>query len=116
MVSKEHKEAKQLCKYNYHILLIGHKNHPEVIGTMDQITKQNIVLIETIVDAKNLKLNGLIAYVTQPTLSVDDTTYNIKVLEKKFPGIKPPIKEDICYATHNRQNTVTKIDSTGDKV
>ena len=76
---------------------------------MGQIPKENIVLIETIEDAKNLKLEGSIAYVTQTTLSVDDTKDIIEVLEKKFPGIKAPIKEDICYATTNRQNAVKKI-------
>ena len=109
LVTKVHREAERHNKNGNKIILIGHKNHPEVIGTMGQIPKENIVLIETIEDAKNLKLNGPIAYVTQTTLSVDDTKDIIKVLEKKFPGIKAPIKEDICYATTNRQNAVKKI-------
>ena len=109
LVTKVHREAERHNKNGNKIILNGHKGHPEVIGTMWQIPKQNIVLIETIVDAKNLKLNGPIAYVTQTTLSVDDTKDIIKVLEKKFPGIKAPIKEDICYATTNRQNAVKKI-------
>jgi len=109
LVTKVHREAERHNKNGNKIILIGHKNHPEVIGTMGQIPKENIVLIETIEDAKNLKLEGSIAYVTQTTLSVDDTEDIIEVLEKKFPGIKAPIKEDICYATTNRQNAVKKI-------
>jgi len=109
LVTKVHREAERHNKNGNKIILIGHKNHPEVIGTMGQIPKENIVLIETMEDAKNLKLEGSIAYVTQTTLSVDDTKDIIEVLEKKFPGIKAPIKEDICYATTNRQNAVKKI-------
>jgi len=109
LVTKVHREAERHNKNGNKIILIGHKDHPEVIGTMGQIPKENIVLIETIEDAKNLKLEGSIAYVTQTTLSVDDTKDIIEVLEKKFPGIKAPIKEDICYATTNRQNAVKKI-------
>ena len=109
LVTKVHREAERHNKNGNKIILIGHKNHPEVIGTMGQIPKENIVLIETIEDAKNLKLEGSIAYVTQTTLSVDDTKDIIEVLDKKFPGIKAPIKEDICYATTNRQNAVKKI-------
>ena len=109
LVTKVHREAERHNKNGNKIILIGHKNHPEVIGTMGQIPKENIVLIETIEDAKNLKLEGSIAYVTQTTLSVDDTKDIIEFLEKKFPGIKAPIKEDICYATTNRQNAVKKI-------
>lgn len=109
LVTKVHREAERHNKNGNKIILIGHKNHPEVIGTMGQIPKENIVLIETIEDAKNLKLEGSIAYVTQTTLSVDDTKDIIEVLEKKFPGIKAPIKEDICYATTNRQNAVKQI-------
>ena len=109
LVTKVHREAERHNKNGNKIILIGHKNHPEVIGTMGQIPKENIVLIETMEDAKSLKLEGSIAYVTQTTLSVDDTKDIIEVLEKKFPGIKAPIKEDICYATTNRQNAVKKI-------
>ena len=114
LVTKVHREAERHNKNGNKIILIGHKGHPEVIGTMGQIPKENIVLIETIEDAKNLKLEGSIAYVTQTTLSVDDTKDIIEVLEKKFPGIKAPIKEDICYATTNRQNAVKKIASQCD--
>jgi 4-hydroxy-3-methylbut-2-enyl diphosphate reductase len=111
LVTKVHKEAERHYKNGNKIVLIGHKNHPEVIGTMGQIPKENIVLVETRQDAKNLKLEGAIAYVTQTTLSVDDTKGIIEVLKKKFPAIKGPIKEDICYATTNRQNAVKKIAS-----
>jgi len=114
LVTKVHREAERHYKNGNKIILIGHKGHPEVIGTMGQIPKENIVLIETIDDAKDLKLKGSIAYVTQTTLSVDDTKDIIKILEQKFPGIKGPIKEDICYATTNRQNAVKKIASRCD--
>ena len=114
LVTKVHREAERHNKNGYKIILIGHRGHPEVIGTMGQIPKENIILIETIEDAKNIKLDGPIAYVTQTTLSVDDTKEIIKVLEKKFPQIKAPVKEDICYATTNRQNAVKKIAASCD--
>jgi len=114
LVTKVHREAERHNKNDYKIILIGHKDHPEVIGTMGQVQKENIVLIETVEDANNLNLEGPIAYVTQTTLSIDDTKNIIEVLEKKFPGIKAPIKEDICYATTNRQNAVKKVASKCD--
>ena len=111
LVSKVHKEAEQLCKYNYHILLIGHKNHPEVIGTMGQLSNGAIDLIETREDAKNYvnKKKEKLSYITQTTLSVDDTVEIIQILKNKFPDIKEPKKDDICYATTNRQLAVKKI-------
>jgi len=114
LVTKVHREAERHYKNGRKIILIGHKDHPEVIGTMGQIPKENITLIENIDDAKNIKIDGPTAYVTQTTLSVDDTRDIIKVLEKKFPGIEAPTKEDICYATTNRQNAVKKIASLCD--
>ena len=114
LVSKVHREAENLNKNGFQILLIGHKNHPEVIGTMGQIPKKKIILVETINDANNLNVNGPVAYVTQTTLSVDDTKDIIKVLKKKYPNIKGPTKEDICYATTNRQDAVKKIASKCD--
>ena len=114
LVTKVHKEAERHNKNGYKIILIGHKNHPEVIGTMGQIPKENIVLVETIEDAKSVKIEGPVSYVTQTTLSVDDTKEIIKILEKKFPKIKAPVKEDICYATTNRQNAVKQIASSCD--
>ncbi len=111
LVSKVHKEAEQLYKYNYHILLIGHKKHPEVIGTMGQLPDGAIDLIETLEDAKNYskKSNKKLAYITQTTLSVDDTIEIINILKLKFPDIQEPKREDICYATTNRQAAVKKI-------
>ena len=111
LVSKVHKEAENLHKNNYHILLIGHLNHPEVIGTMGQLPKDSIDLIETVEDVDNyvIKNNKKIAYITQTTLSVDDTKNIVEALKNKFPRIKEPIKEDICYATTNRQAAVKKI-------
>ena len=111
LVSKVHKEAENLYKNDYHILLIGHKNHPEVIGTMGQLPNESISLIETVKDANNfLKKNDKkIAYVTQTTLSIDDTKNIVNALKIRFPEIKEPIKEDICYATTNRQAAVKKI-------
>jgi len=114
LVTKVHREAERHNKNGYKIILIGHKGHPEVIGTMGQIPKENIVLVETIEDAKCVKITGPVAYVTQTTLSVDDTKEIIKILEKKFPKIKAPVKEDICYATTNRQNAVKQIASSCD--
>ena len=115
LVTKVHRETERHNKNGYQIILIGHKGHPEVIGTMGQIPKKNITLVETIEDAKNVKIekfNKPVAYVTQTTLSVDDTKDIIEILEKKFPNIKSPIKEDICYATTNRQGAVKKIASS----
>jgi 4-hydroxy-3-methylbut-2-enyl diphosphate reductase len=109
LVSKVHRETEQLYKEGFDIILIGHKNHPEVIGTMGQLPNGTIKLIETIDEVKNLNYKKPVAYVTQTTLSVDDTKKIIDALKLKFPNIKSPIKEDICYATTNRQNAVKKI-------
>jgi len=109
LVTKVHREAERHYKNGYKIILIGHKNHPEVVGTMGQLPKERIILVETVSDANNLKINEPVAYVTQTTLSVDDTKDIIKILKKKFPELKGPIKEDICYATTNRQEAVKKI-------
>ena len=111
LVSKVHREAENLNKNGVQILLIGHRNHPEVIGTMGQIPEGQIDLIENIDDANNYenKSNKKLAFVTQTTLSVDDTKEIISALKKKFPEIKEPKKEDICYATTNRQAAVKKI-------
>ena len=111
LVSKVHREAENLYKNGSHIILIGHKNHPEVIGTMGQIPKDGISLIESIEDVEKYKNKNSknLAFVTQTTLSVDDTKEIISALKKKFPEIKEPKKEDICYATTNRQAAVKKI-------
>ncbi|SVC50710.1 uncharacterized protein METZ01_LOCUS303564 [marine metagenome] len=111
LVSKVHREAENLNKNGSHILLIGHKNHPEVIGTMGQLPQESIELIESVESAKKyLKKNDKkLAYITQTTLSVDDTKEIINVLKTKFPEINEPKKEDICYATTNRQAAVKEI-------
>ena len=111
LVSKVHKEAENLHKNNYHILLIGHQNHPEVIGTMGQLPDKSIDLIETLDDVKNFakRNDKKVAYVTQTTLSVDDTKNIVDALKIKSPEIQEPVKEDICYATTNRQAAVKNI-------
>ena len=111
LVSKVHREAENLNKAGYHLILIGHQNHPEVIGTMGQLPKGSIDLIQNEDEAKNYKIqnNKKISYVTQTTLSVDDTKDIIQILKDRFPNIKEPLKEDICYATTNRQMAVKNI-------
>jgi 4-hydroxy-3-methylbut-2-en-1-yl diphosphate reductase len=111
LVSKVHREAENLNKAGYHIILIGHQNHPEVIGTMGQLPVGAIDLIQNEDEAKDYKHNGekKLAFVTQTTLSVDDTQEMIKIFKKKFPDIREPSKEDICYATTNRQMAVKNI-------
>ena len=112
LVTKVHREAEFLHKNGYEVILVGHKDHPEVLGTMGQLPKDSIKLIETARDAENINTNEIkrpAAYVTQTTLSVDDTKEIIEVLKGKFPNIKSPVKEDICYATTNRQEAVKKI-------
>ena len=117
LVSKVHRESEQLHKKGYEIFLIGHKNHPEVIGTMGQLPNGSIKLVETKSDVENLEAGNYkkpLAYITQTTLSVDDTSEIIDALKNKFPEIKGPIKEDICYATTNRQSAVKEIASKCD--
>ena len=112
LVSKVHRESEQLFKNGYDIILIGHKNHPEVIGTMGQLPEGSVKLIETSDNVASLKAEDFtkpLAYITQTTLSIDDTFEIIKLLKSKFPNIKGPVKEDICYATTNRQSAVKKI-------
>ena len=110
LVSKVHREAENLHKSGYHLILIGHQNHPEVVGTMGQLPKGSIDLIQSEDDAKKyVSENKKISYVTQTTLSVDDSKDIIKILKDKFPYIKEPAKEDICYATTNRQMAVKNI-------
>ena len=110
LVSKVHREAENLHRAGYHLILIGHQNHPEVIGTMGQLPKGSIDLIQNEDEAKKYNTeNKKISYVTQTTLSVDDTKDIIKILKDRFPNIKEPAKEDICYATTNRQMAVKNI-------
>lgn len=111
LVSKVHVEAERHAKEGLHILLIGHAGHPEVVGTMGQLPIGQMSLIETDEDARGFQpLEGQkLALVTQTTLSVDDTTGIISILQERFPDIALPYKEDICYATTNRQLAVKAI-------
>ena len=111
LVTKVHIEAQRHFDEGLDIVLIGHKGHPEVIGTMGQLPEGAITLIESAADAEafNPKDPGKLAYVTQTTLSVEDTSDIIAVLKRRFPAIKGPYKEDICYATTNRQEAVKAI-------
>ena len=118
LVKKVHIEASKYASKNYKVLLVGHKGHPEVEGTSGRVD-QGIVLIETVEQAKNINLEEFkdqLAYVTQTTLSVDDTREIIKVLKHRFPDIKGPDTRDICYATQNRQKAVRKISELCDVV
>ena len=112
LVSKVHNESEQLYKNGYDIILIGHKNHPEVIGTMGQLPAGSIKLVETsddVIELDNNLFKKPVAYITQTTLSIDDTAEIISSLKKKFKEIKGPLKQDICYATTNRQSAVKEI-------
>ncbi len=110
LVSKIHKEVEHFDKKKLPVILIGHRNHPEVIGTMGQ-TKNEIHLVEKPDDVKNLPIdrNKKVAYVTQTTLSVDDTKDIIDEIKRYFTSVIEPKKNDICYATTNRQEAVKKI-------
>ena len=110
LVSKIHKEVENFDKKKLPVILIGHRNHPEVIGTMGQVNSE-IYLVEKAEDVKNLPLNKNkeIAYVTQTTLSVDDTKDIIKEIKNQFINVIEPKKNDICYATTNRQEAVKQI-------
>ena len=110
LVSKIHKEVEQFDKKELPVILIGHRNHPEVIGTMGQ-TKSEVYLVEKVEDVKNLPLDFRkeIAYVTQTTLSVDDTKDIVSEIKKNFLNVVEPKKNDICYATTNRQEAVKKV-------
>jgi 4-hydroxy-3-methylbut-2-enyl diphosphate reductase len=111
LVTKVHMEAQRHHDDGLDIVLIGHRGHPEVIGTMGQLPDGAIALIETTQDAETLSVCDpeKLAYVTQTTLSVDDTKDVIAVLQRRFPSIRRPLKEDICYATTNRQDAVKSI-------
>ena len=111
LVSKVHREAENLHKSGYHLILIGHQNHPEVVGTMGQLPVGSIDLIQDEDEAKKyeFKEKKKLAFVTQTTLSVDDTKSIISILKDRFPDIREPHKEDICYATTNRQMAVKNI-------
>jgi 4-hydroxy-3-methylbut-2-enyl diphosphate reductase len=111
LVSKVHIEAERHFRAGHHILLIGHDGHPEVIGTMGQLPEGAITLIETNEDAESFTPADAarLSFVTQTTLSVDDTAEIVGILRRRFPSIAMPRKEDICYATSNRQDAVKAI-------
>ncbi len=111
LVSKVHREAERHHKQGRQIILIGHKGHPEVIGTMGQLPEGAVVLVETVEDVQKLELSNTenLAYCTQTTLSIDDTIEIIDALKERYPQIAIPHKEDICYATTNRQEAVKYI-------
>ena len=110
LVSKVHIETERHFENNRHILLIGHAGHPEVVGTMGQVPDGAITLVETIDDAETVSPpDGGLAYATQTTLSVSDTADIVSALKKRFPDIAEPHKDDICYATTNRQQAVQAL-------
>jgi len=111
LVSKVHRQAERLIEEGRHILFIGHAGHPEVIGTFGQVPAGSITLIETVEDAENVSVpdGATLAFLTQTTLSVDDTAQIVEALKTRFPAIRAPRSEDICYATSNRQAAVKAI-------
>jgi 4-hydroxy-3-methylbut-2-enyl diphosphate reductase len=111
LVSKVHIEAQRHAENGLQIIMIGHKGHPETIGTMGQLPEGDVLLVETTADVAHVRVRNEdeLAYVTQTTLSVDDTKDIVAALEKRFPKIVGPHKEDICYATTNRQEAVKQV-------
>lgn len=111
LVSKVHRQAERLVADGRHILFIGHRNHPEVIGTFGQVPEGAITLVETLADVENLTVAdpSNLAFLTQTTLSVDDTAEMVAALQRRFPQIQTQRSEDICYATSNRQAAVKAI-------
>ncbi|MBO38504.1 MAG: 4-hydroxy-3-methylbut-2-enyl diphosphate reductase [Rhodospirillaceae bacterium] len=118
LVTKVHVDAKRHNEAGRTVLLIGHEGHPEVIGTLGQLREEEILLIENKKQAETIRINNPenLSYVTQTTLSVDDTQEIITALKKRFPNIKSPPREDICYATTNRQAAVKALASNCDAV
>ena len=113
LVSKVHNEAERHFSKGRQMIMIGHKGHPETIGTMGQLPLGEVLLVETVNDVQNVKPrdSSNLAFITQTTLSIDDTSDIIEALKSRFPKIVGPGKEDICYATTNRQSAVKKIAS-----
>ena len=111
LVTKVHNEIKRYYNNGYKIIMIGHRGHPETIGTMGQLPEGEVLLVENIEDVERIELPEYkkLAYVTQTTLSIDDTKEISLALNKKFPSIQNPKKEDICYATTNRQEEVKRL-------
>lgn len=111
LVSKVHRQAERLIEDGGHILFIGHAGHPEVVGTFGQVPPGSMTLIETVEDARAVEVAPAVnlAFLTQTTLSVDDTAAIVEALKSRFPDIRAPRSEDICYATSNRQGAVKAI-------
>jgi 4-hydroxy-3-methylbut-2-en-1-yl diphosphate reductase len=111
LVTKVHREAEIHHRRGRRVLLIGHAGHPEVVGTMGQLPDGAVILVESVADVENLRLDDQsnLAYATQTTLSLDDSQEVIEALTRRFPTIVGPHKEDICYATTNRQSAVKKV-------
>jgi 4-hydroxy-3-methylbut-2-enyl diphosphate reductase len=118
LVSKVHVEAERHHAQGKHIILIGHAGHPEVVGTLGQLPPGAISLVETVEDAQTFERPGdqALAYATQTTLSLDDTSEIVRVLKTRFPELPDPHKEDICYATTNRQEAVKRLADGSDLV
>jgi 4-hydroxy-3-methylbut-2-enyl diphosphate reductase len=118
LVSKVHRQAERMIEEGRHILFIGHAGHPEVIGTFGQVPDGSITLIETVDDVAGLEVpeNASLAFLTQTTLSVDDTALVVDALKVRFPDIRAPRSEDICYATSNRQAAVKAIAGECDRM
>ena len=118
LVSKAHRQAERLVAQGRHILFVGHRGHPEVIGTFGQVAEGSMTLIETAADAEAVQPADpeSLAFLTQTTLSVDDTAEILEVLQRRFPAIQAPRREDICYATSNRQTAVKAIAQYCDKM
>ena len=118
LVSKVHRQAERLIEEGRHILFIGHAGHPEVVGTFGQVPAGSITLIETVEDAAKVNIPDAqnLAFLTQTTLSVDDTSAIVEALKTRFPAIRAPRSEDICYATSNRQAAVKAIAEECDRM
>ncbi len=118
LVSKVHRQAERLIADGRHILFIGHAGHPEVIGTFGQVPHGSMTLIETVEDAQSIEVTNPanLAFLTQTTLSVDDTAAVVGALQARFPEIRAPRSEDICYATSNRQAAVKEIAAECDRM
>ena len=116
LVTKVHREAETHFKQGRQVLLVGHAGHPEVVGTLGQLPKGSIVLVQTPQDIEKLQPDdeNNLAYVTQTTLSIDDTRNMVEALTRRFPSIIGPHREDICYATTNRQEAVKRVAPTVD--
>ncbi len=118
LVSKVHRQAQRLVEEGRHILFIGHSGHPEVIGTFGQVPSSSITLVETVEDARKVSVPDAenLAFLTQTTLSVDDTSAIVEALKSRFSSIRSPRSEDICYATSNRQAAVKAIAEKCDRM